>query len=315
MAGKLKGRNAVVTGAGRGIGREVSIELAKEGASVVVADPGVSRGGGGTDLAPADEVVLEIKKLGGKAVASHESVADFNAAEKMIKTCLENFGSVDILVNCAGILREKMVFNMTDDDWDSVVKVHLYGTFNTSRHACVYMRQQRFGRIINFTSDAWRGTVGQSNYGAAKAGIVGFTRSIAREMGRYGVTVNAIAPLAATRMTVTPEVRAGWVKRHEAGLITKTQLDALLNMPGPEWIPAMVCYLATDEAANINGQVFHVEAQRVSIYSEPVEIKSIFRNYEKDGKWTVEELIDIVPRTLLVGYVNPAPAQLPEKKE
>lgn len=311
----LKGRNAVVTGAGRGIGREIALALGAEGVRVVVNDPGVARDGSGSDLAPADSVVAEIREAGGTAIANYESVASFQAAERIIKSCVENFGSIDILVNCAGVLRERMIFNMSEEDWDTVINVHLKGTFNCCRHACVFMRTQRFGRIINVTSDAWRGTVGQSNYGSAKGGIVSLTRAIAREMGRYGVTCNAIAPMAATRMTVTPEVKAGWIKRYEAGIITKEYLDSLLNMPGPEYVPPMVLYLASDAAADINGQVFHVEAGRISIYSEPVETKTIYRRYQQEGKWTVEELIDIIPRTLLVGYVNPAPPEAAKKEE
>ncbi len=309
LAKVLEGKTAVITGAGRGIGREMALALAAEGVKVVVADPGVARDGSGTDLTPAEAVVQEIKKAGGAAVASSGSVTDFAAAEKIIKTCVSNFGRLDILVNCAGILRERMIFNMSPEEWDDVVKVHLYGTFNCCRHACVQMREQKSGRIINVTSDAWRGTVGQSNYGAAKGGIVSLTRAIAREMGRFGVTCNAIAPMAATRMTVTPEVKAGWKKRYEAGLITKDYYEGLINMPGPEYIPPIVLYLVSDQAANVNGQIFHTEAGRISIYSEPVEIKTVYRNYAKEGNWKLEELLDIVPKTLLVGYVNPAPPE------
>lgn len=308
MGKRLDGRSAVVTGAGRGIGREIALTLAAEGASVVVVDPGVSRGGSGSDMAPADEVVVEIKKRGGKAVANHNSVTDFKAAEGIINSCVESFGRIDILVNCAGILRERMVWNLSEEDWDMVIAVHLKGTFNCSRHAAGAMREQRYGRIINFTSDAWRGTVGQSNYGAAKGGIVSFTSSIARELGRYGVTCNAVVPLAASRMTVTEEVKAGWRRRYEAGLITKEYLDELLNMPGPEYIPPIVVYLASDKAANINGQVFHIEKGRVGIYSQPVEVRAIYKT-ERGGMWTVDDLEEAVPKTLLVGYTNPAPPE------
>jgi len=174
------------------------------------------------------------------------------------------------------------------------------------------LREQGWGRIINVTSDAWRGAPGQCNYASAKAGIVGLTRAIAREMGRYEVTCNAIAPVAATRMIQDEKVKAGWQKRHDAGLLSKEQLDAWLNMAGPEVVAPFVVYMTTDGASNINGQVFHVEAGRISIYSEPKEIRSIFRNYEKEGIWSVDELAEIVPPTLLAGYVNPA---LPESKK
>lgn len=305
----LKGRSAVVTGSGRGIGREIALAMAAQGAKVVVNDPGVARDGSGADLAPADEVVAEIKKAGGIAVANYDSVADFKAAENIIKTCVDNFGRIDILVNCAGVLRERMIFNMSEDDWDAVVNVHLKGTFNCTRHASLLMRDQRYGRIINTVSVAFKGTVGQSNYGAAKGGILSFTRSVARELGRYNITCNAFAPLAATRMTVTPEVKAGWKKRYEAGLITKEYYDFLLNMPGPEHIPPIVVYLASDAAADINGQLFHAERGKVAIASVSEEVRTIFT---KD-MWTVEELADLVPKTLLVGYVNPAPPEKPKE--
>ena len=311
MGTRLQGRNAVVTGAGRGIGREVALALAAEGARVVVNDPGVSRAGTGSDMAPADEVVAEIEKRGGTAIANYESVTDFAAAERIIKSCVDNFGRIDILVNCAGVLRERMVFNMPEEDWDIVLITHLKGTFNMCRHACVSMREQRHGRIINVTSDAWRGTIGQSNYGAAKGGIVSFTRGIARELGRYGITCNCIAPMAATRMTMTEEVKAGWKKRVEAGIWTKEHYEEVMDMPGPEFVPPAAVYLATDAAADINGQVIGCGGGRVALYSEPVEIRGIYKDYKKEGPWTVDELINLVPKTLLVGYINPAP---PEEK-
>lgn len=310
---KLAGKSGVVTGAGRGIGREVALAAAREGANVVVVDPGVARDGSGSSMGPADEVVDEIRKNGGVAVASYNSVADFKAAEEIIKSCVSNFGRIDFLVNCAGVLRERMIWNMSEEEWDVVISVHLKGTFNCCRHAAVFMREQRYGRIVNVTSDAWRGTVGQCNYGAAKGGIVSLTRAIARELGRYGVTCNAIAPVAATRMTMTEEVKAGLRKRLEAGLITKEQYESFTTMGGPEYIPPMVLYLVSDAAANINGQVFHIERGRAGIYSEPVEVKSIYK-MEAGGMWTVEELEKYVPQTLLTGYVNPAPP-LPEEKK
>ena len=313
MSKKLEGKAAIVTGAGRGIGREVALSLAGEGVNVLVADPGAARDGSDTDAAPAEQVVSEIKEKGGNAVANFNSVTDFKAAEDIISSCNENFGSVDIVVNCAGVLRERMVWNMTEDDWKTVIDVHLHGTFNICRHACVIMRKQNFGRIINFTSDAWRGTVGQSNYGAAKSGIVGLSRAIGREMGRYGVTINCIAPIGATRMTMTDKVKDGMKKRLEKGLITKEYYDNFLRMPGPEYVPPLVNYLASDAAANINAQVFHAEKGRIAIYSEPVEVRAIYKTSE-DGMFSMEELEEAVPRTLLTGYVNPAPPEKPKEK-
>lgn len=308
MGTRLEGKNAVVTGAGRGIGRAIALALASEGAKVVVNDPGVSRAGTGSDVAPADEVVAEIKKGSGTAIANYDSVTEFTAAERIVKSCVDSFGRIDILVNCAGILRDRMVFNISEEEWDMVLNIHLKGTFNMCRHASRLMREQKSGRIINTTSDAWRGSLGQSNYCAAKGGIVSFTRAIARDLGRYGVTCNCIAPLAATRMTMDEELKAVAKKAAEAGAMTEDQYKEFLDMPGPEFVAPAVVYLATEEAANINGQVIGCGGGRVALYSEPVEIKGIYRDYRKEGPWTVDELIRLVPGTLLVGYVNPAPA-------
>jgi 3-oxoacyl-[acyl-carrier protein] reductase len=206
-----------------------------------------------------------------------------------------------------------MIWNMTEEEWDVVIAVHLKGAFNLCRHACVKMREQGFGRIVNLTSDAWRGTVGQCNYGAAKGGIVSLTRAIAREMGRFGVTANCIAPIAATRMTMNEQVKAGVKKRLESGLITKELHDSLLAMPGPEYVPPMVVYLVSEAAGNINGRVFHVEKGRVAIYCEPVETLAIYKATE-GGMFRIEELEEFVPKTLLTGYTNPAPpAEQPKK--
>jgi len=311
MGERLKGRNAVVTGGAGGLGTAICLALAAEGASVVVNDIGATREGSGAASGPADNVVAEIKKMGGTAIANYDSVVDFTAAEKLIKSCADNFGRIDILVNTHGNLRDRMIWNMTEEEWDVVMNVHLKGTFNTCRHACVLMREQRYGRIINVTSDAWRGTVGHANYGAVKGGVVSLARAIAREMGRYGVTANCFAPVAATRMTLTEEVKAGMKKRFESGLITREFYETFLDMPGPEYSAPFIVYLATEEAGNINGQVFHVEKGRIGIYSEPTEVRQIFNTGEI---WNVEQLVDLVPKTLLVGYTNPAPPESPKEK-
>jgi len=309
MGERLKGRNAVVTGGAGGIGTEVCLALAAEGAKVVVNDVGATRDGSGATSGPSDNTVNEIKKRGGIAIANYNSVVDFASAEKLIQACVDEFGRIDILVNTHGNLRDRMIWNMSEDDWDSVISIHLKGAFNTCRHACVKMREQRYGRIINVTSTAWRGTVGHVNYGAAKGGVVSLTRAIAREMGRYGVTANCFDPSARTRMTFNEEVKAGFKKRLDKGLITKEQYDQLMKMPGPEHIPPIIVYLATEEAGNINGQVFHCEQGRIGLYSEPIEAKAIFN----EGQiWGVDELVDFVPRSLLVGYTNPAPPEAPK---
>jgi len=291
----LEGKNALVTGAGTGIGKEIAQALAAEGAKVVVNDLGVPRNANDPSSTPANETVEVIKALGGTAIASYDNVADHAATERMVKSCIDNFGSIDILVNVAGILREKMIWNMPEDYWDSVISVHLKGTFNTTRFACAAMREQQSGRIINTASDAWRGTMGQSNYGAAKGGIVSFSRAIAREMARFKVTCNVICPIAATRMTMNDEVKAAIKKRYEAGITSKEQMEESLSMAGPEFIPPIVSYLASDHASNISGKVFGCYYGRITVYSDPEPYRGIYRDHVEQGPWTMEELVKLVP--------------------
>ena len=299
MAKHLEGKNAVVTGGGRGIGRAVALELARNGAKVVVSDLGGSAAGEGSDATPAQQVADEIKKSGGQAVANHDNVTDFAAAERIIKTCVDNFGRIDILVNCAGILRDRMIFNMTEQEWDAVIAVHLKGMFNMCRHASRLMREQKWGRIVSTTSDAWRGAPGQPNYSAAKGGIVSLTYTMAGELGKYNVTVNAIAPIAATRLTMSDEVKARFTRALEAGMMNKEQYEEAINMPGPEFVAPIVAYLCTEEAKIINGKVIGVSGGRVAIYTKPFEIAGLHRQHRKDGAWTVDELIKLVPGTLM----------------
>ncbi len=298
MAHHLEGKNAVVTGAGRGIGRAVSLELAKHGAKVVVSDLGGSKAGEGADIGPAQQVVDEIKKAGGVAIANTDDVTNFDAAERIIKTCVEKFGRIDILVNCAGILRDRMVFNMAEQEWDSVIAVHLKGMFNMVRHASRLMREQKWGRIVTTTSDAWRGSPGQPNYSAAKGGIVSLTYTLAGELGKYNVTANCIAPMAATRMTMDEEVKARFTKLYEAGAMTKDQYEELVNMPGPEYVAPIVAYLCTEDAKIINGKVIGVSGGRVGVYSKPFELAGIYKD-RKDGPWTMDDLVRLVPNTLM----------------
>jgi len=238
----LQGKVAVVTGSGRGIGRSIALELAREGAKVVVNDVGCEIDGRGGAEDPAQQVVNEIKALGSDAAPNYDSVSDFNGAANIIKTAVDKFGRIDILVNNAGIVRDRSVVKMSEEDFDAVIAVHLKGTFNCGRHALPLMKEQNFGRVINITSSAGlRGNFGQSNYGAAKAGIMGLTLVWAIEMEKYGVTVNAMAPAALTRMSGTiPGINKD---------NPPPEMDPALNAP-------MIAFLASDKAAHVNGQIF-----------------------------------------------------------
>jgi len=305
---RLEGKAGIVTGAGRGIGRAVALLLAKEGASVVVNDPGVGRGGEDTGERPADEVVSDIKAAGGTAIAHYGSVAEYDTAGRMVKECTDTFGKIDFLVNVAGMLRERMIWNMTEEDFDQVINVHLKGHWNMCHHAIKAMRGQRYGRIVNFSSDAFKGSVGQCNYAAAKAGIIGLTRTITRECGRYGITANAMCPMAATRMTVNDAVIAGWKRRLESGLLTQAQYDARMAMPGPEYVAPMVGYLCTEESADVNGQIFHAEKGLIHTYYYGEEARSLYQ-HENDGMFSVDDLVEMIPASLMNGIPNIAPKQ------
>jgi NAD(P)-dependent dehydrogenase (short-subunit alcohol dehydrogenase family) len=238
----LQGKVAVVTGSGRGVGRGIALALAREGAKVVINDVGCEVDGRGTTQDPATQVVNEIKALGSEAVPNYDSVADFAAAENIIKTALDAFGRIDILVNNAGIVRDRTIVKMSEEDFDAVIAVHLKGTFNCGRHAIPHMREQNYGRIINITSSAGlRGNFGQSNYGAAKAGIMGLTLVWALECAKYGITANAMAPSGLTRMV-------GTIPGME-GKEPPPEMNAELNGP-------MVAFLASEKAAHVNGQIF-----------------------------------------------------------
>jgi hypothetical protein len=302
MAQRLKNKVAVITGAGRGIGRGIALLMATEGAKVVVNDLGGATDGSGISQSPADDVVKEIKAKGGMAVANYDSVSTKKGGENIVKTAVDNFGRIDILVNNAGILRDRMIFNMSEEEWDAVIKVHLYGHFYCTQPASTYMKQQNWGRIINVSSPAGLGNMGQVNYSAAKEGIVGFTRTVARDMGRFGVTCNAIRPRAATRLTATPELEATWKK------IGKEAAFKKLTSMSPDDIAPFVVFLATEEAANINGCNFLVAGGEIGLY-EPTPVPQ--RTIYKEGRWSLDELLGIVPSTLAAGLVNPAPPAPP----
>jgi len=305
VSAMLQGKVAAVTGAGRGIGRGVALALAAAGAKVVVNDYGVDVHGQAPTTGPAFDVVAEITQAGGEAVANSDSVASWAGAENIITTAVKQFGRLDIVVTCAGILRDRMVFNMSEDDWDSVLAVHLKGTFNCLRHAAPLMREQRAGRLITFSSGSGLfGNPGQANYGSAKAAISGLTKVVARDLGKYGVTCNAISPVAATRMTITPEVIKAREIRRQQGIIREEKALAQLEDLKPEDVAPMVVFLASDHAAHVNGQFFLCAGGSISLVSQPRAVKTI---YKPDGRWTLDELDEIVPLTLADGLVNPAP--------
>ncbi|HEY6420742.1 MAG TPA: SDR family oxidoreductase [Candidatus Binataceae bacterium] len=253
----LDGKVVVISGAGRGIGREEALLMAKHGAKIVVNDLGGHFDGTGQSRSPAEEVVKEIRTAGGEAVANYESVTDFKAAKRIIDCAIDNFGKCNIVINNAGILRDRMIFNMNEEDFDAVVGVHLKGTFNLARHATAYWREQHKagnqlnGRLINTSSDSGLlGNAGQGNYGSAKAAVAALAIIVDREMSRYGVTANAIAPVARTRLTVdaTPQTAAGMAQPKSG------EWDAFT----PAHVAPLVAWLGSDDAKDIHGEVFRV---------------------------------------------------------
>jgi len=281
----LKDKVAIITGGGRGIGREVALLMARYGARVVVNDYGGSESGQAGTQAPADEVVEEVRKAGGQAVANYDSVASMAGGEHIVQTAIDTFGRVDIVVNNAGILRDRMIFNMTEDEWDAVINTHLKGTFAVTRAAAPRMKDQRSGRFINMTSTSGLvGNVGQANYAAAKMGIVGLTKVVALDMARYNVTANCISPFAWTRMigTIPTETEA-----------QKTRVEKIRKM-SPAHIAPVAAFLATDAAKEITGQVFGVRGKEIMLFGH---MRPVMRVHHAEG-WTVERLADMFPGTL-----------------
>ncbi|MFP3900257.1 MAG: SDR family oxidoreductase [Acidimicrobiia bacterium] len=296
--GICDGRVAIVTGAGRGIGREHSLLLASQGAKVVVNDIGGGVDGSGRDVGPAQQVVDEIVAAGGEAVANTDDVSDWSGAENLIRTAVDSFGKLDVLVNNAGILRDRMLVNMTEEEWDSVIRVHLRGTFAPSRFAANHWRERSKageevdGRLINTTSPSGiYGNVGQSNYGAAKAGIASFTLIVAKELSRYGVTANAIAPAALTRMT------------EDLGM-GSLEGDAREQM-SPKHIAPIVCWLASPLSAKVTGRVFDVTGRMLSV-SEGWHRGPTIDNPDHDPEVLGHAVLDLVaqarPNANMFGY-------------
>jgi NAD(P)-dependent dehydrogenase (short-subunit alcohol dehydrogenase family) len=289
--GILDGRVAVVTGSGRGLGREFALCLASEGAKVVVCDLGVALSGEATEEDPASLVCKEIEALGSEAVPSRESVADFDAAGRIVGAALDAWGRIDIVVNNAGIVRDRTLLKMEEDDFDAVVATHMKGTFNVVRHAAPHMKEAGYGRIVNITSSAGlRGNFGQTNYGAAKAGIMGMTFVWALELGKYGITANALAPAGVTRMT-------GALAE---GAEVPPTLDPSLNAP-------LVAFLASEHAAHVNGQIFGRTDFAYTLFQHPRQVAWMHR----DGGWDVAAVVDQFD-TMLGQHLQPVGMVMPK---
>jgi NAD(P)-dependent dehydrogenase (short-subunit alcohol dehydrogenase family) len=294
MSGVVEGRVVIVTGAGNGIGRAHALLFAQEGAKVVVNDLGGARDGEGTSAGPAQAVVDEIKAAGGEAVANTDDISSWDGAERLVKQAVSEFGRLDVLVNNAGILRDRMLVNMSEAEWDAVIKVHLKGTFSPMRHASAYWRDQSKAgnqidaRIINTTSPSGLfGNAGQTNYGAAKAGIASMSVIAAMELARYGVTVNAIAPTALTRMT-------------EDLMGLDTQSEEAKAALAPENISPLVVWLASPEAAGLTGRVFGVWGNRISV----AEGWAYGPSVDRVERWMPGELSEVLPQLVKDSAAN-----------
>ncbi len=278
MGTRLEGKVAVVTGAGGGVGRGIALLLADEGASVVVNDLGCDVYGTSPSHEPADRVVEEIRSRGGNAIANYEDVALMEGGERAVNTALDTYGRLDVLVNSVAIIKDRMIHKMTPDDFDLVVRNNLRGTFCPTKHACALFRQQRSGRIVNMSSDAGLGEIGRSNYAAASEGVIGFTRTVARDMGGYGVTCNAISPMVKTRLF--PETADEW---------TEPGVD-----DDPDDAAPLAVYLCTGASPNINGYVFGVRRGSIFLYSNP----RIERSIHKWGNFSMDEMDALVPNMI-----------------
>ena len=267
MGGFLEGKAIAITGSGRGIGRAVALACAAEGAKVVVNDYGVSMDGQEPTSEVANEVVEEIKAAGGEAVANANSVATMVGGASIVQSAVDNFGRIDGVVCVAGILRERMLFNMTEEDWDPVVETHLKGHFTVFRAASAVMRKQKSGSLVAFTSGAFAGSVAQANYAAAKGGIVSLARSAAAGLYKYGVRSNVIAPVARTRMSANVPME-------------------IKGMGDAEDVAPMVVYLLGDASKHITGQIYTVSGGKIAVWNQPAEVRAMF----KDGRWTPEEI-------------------------
>ena len=289
MAGMLENKVALITGAGRGIGREMALMMAAHGAKIVVNDPGVSLEGNDETAGPANEVVRDIRAAGGEAVADYGSVSDSAAAKAMVARAVDTFGKIDVVVNNAGILRDAIFHKMTEEDWDSVIKVHLYGSFYVSRAAAEHFRKQESGTFVHMTSTSGLvGNPGQANYSAAKMGIIGLSKSLALDMAKFNVRSNCISPFAWSRMI---------------GSIPNTpdQEERLksLRMLTPDKIAPVAVFLASDDSKEVNGQIFAVRGNEIFLMSQPRPLRSVHRS---EG-WTPETLRDHMLPTLKSSFI------------
>ena len=302
MTRRLEGKVAIVTGGGRGIGREEVLLFVREGAKVVVNDLGSSPEGQGADTSVAHALVEEIRAQGGEAVASTESVATMAGGRRIVEAAVDTFGRLDILINNAGTTRARPIYEMSEEEWDSILLVNLKGVFTTVRHAAPLMMEQRSGVIVNTSSASGLGHLHMSNYAAAKEGVIGFTRSIARDLGVYNIRCNAIRPMAATRMSTPDNVATMLKSQRELGIpaVGSEWLGKNTGGMKPEQVAALVVWLATDQARNAIGRTFMVSRQEIGLYSEPESTRTAFH---PDG-WTIESLDDPAAASFLVGSLR-----------
>ena len=291
---KLKGKVAIITGSGSGIGKAEATAMAQEGAKVVTNNRKPGSEGGDAEI-----TARQIKDMGGEAVPFFGDVGDFETARELIQTAVDNFGKIDILVNNAGTLPRTPIWETTEQEFDDAIRIHVRGTFNCIKHACVIMMEQKWGRIINTSSLVWLRQASHGSYAMAKAGMMGFTRTIAMDLKEYGITCNAIAPVARSRIVGDAKSIARFTQLYEAGLITKHHYELATNPPHPETVPPLLLYLCTDEAADITGHLFRIVGGHVAHCCLPLD-----RTYidKAEGLWTIAELAEKVPGVLLKGY-------------